>query len=132
MSTKVRTKQEKTGEVVAYSEGAVRNNSAVVEYCRISMAALSGSTAGLLGLTGLYGFGFYIFAVVGLWALLMMKTGGQWKKYFISRQSLLTNGFFGGLFIPFRHGACLLRGGNTQYLKLAEIHNCATNCNYYL
>lgn len=31
------------------------------------MAALSGSTAGLLGLTGLYGFGFYIFAVFGLW-----------------------------------------------------------------
>ncbi|XP_012259653.1 ER membrane protein complex subunit 6 [Athalia rosae] len=98
MSTKVRTKQEKSGEMIAYSEGAVRNNAAVVEYCRISMAALSGSTAGLLGLTGLYGFGFYIFAVAGLWALLMMKTSGQWKKYFISRQSLLTNGFFGGLF----------------------------------
>lgn len=54
-------------DVVAYSEGAVRNNAAVVEYCRISMAALSGGTAGLLGLTGLYGFGFYIFAVISLW-----------------------------------------------------------------
>lgn len=31
------------------------------------MSALSGSTAGLLGLTGFYGFGFYLFAVVGLW-----------------------------------------------------------------
>lgn len=113
--------------MIAYSEGALRNNSAVVEYCRISMAALSGSTAGLLGLTGLYGFGFYIFAVVGLWvrfesnihkpskildvhllyisiifqALLLMKTGGQWQKYFMSRQSLLTHGFFGGLFVSF-------------------------------
>lgn len=46
---------------------AVRNNAAVVEYCRISMAALSGGIAGLLGLTSLYGFGFYIFAVIGLW-----------------------------------------------------------------
>lgn len=54
-------------EMVAYSEMALRNNAAVVEYCRTSMAALSGSTAGLLGLTGLYGFGFYGFAVVGLW-----------------------------------------------------------------
>ncbi|XP_011302515.1 ER membrane protein complex subunit 6 [Fopius arisanus] len=98
MSTKVRTKQDKSGDVIAYSEGAVRNNAAVVEYCRISMAAMSGGTAGLLGLTGLYGFGFYVFAVFALWALLLFKAGGQWKKYFISRHSLLTNGFFGGLF----------------------------------
>lgn len=54
-------------DINAYSELALRNNAAVVEYCRISMAALSGGTAGLLGLTGLYGFGFYIFAVIGLW-----------------------------------------------------------------
>ncbi|XP_001601128.1 ER membrane protein complex subunit 6 [Nasonia vitripennis] len=98
MSGKVRTKQDKPDDIIAYSEVAVRNNAAVVEYCRISMAALSGGTAGLLGLTGLYGFGFYIFAVISLWAMLLMKAGGQWKKYFVSRRSLLTNGFFGGLF----------------------------------
>lgn len=95
---KVKTKLEKTGEIVAYSEVALRNNSAVVEYCRTSMSALSGSTAGLLGLTGLYGFGFYLFAVLGLWGLLMMKAGSQWKKYFVCRRHVLTNGFFGGLF----------------------------------
>lgn len=61
-------------EIVAYSEMAVRNNASVVEYCRTSMAALSGGTAGLLGLTGFYGFGFYVFAVVGLWvSLFFMK-----------------------------------------------------------
>ncbi|XP_063241178.1 ER membrane protein complex subunit 6 [Bacillus rossius redtenbacheri] len=99
MSTgRVRTKVEKTGEIVAYSEAAVRNNAAVVEYCRTSMAALSGSTAGLLGLTGFLGFGFYVFAVVELWALLLFKAGSHWKKYFINRRTLLTNGFFGGLF----------------------------------
>lgn len=97
MLGKIKTKQEK-GEIIAYSEAAVMNNAAVVEYCRISMAALSGGTAGLLGLTGLYGFGFYIFAVFGLWAMLLLKAGGQWKKYFISRRNLLTSGFFGGLF----------------------------------
>ncbi|KAL0275383.1 UNVERIFIED_CONTAM: hypothetical protein PYX00_003242 [Menopon gallinae] len=95
---KIRTKLDRSGELVAYSEAAVRNNAAVVEYCRTSMAALSGGTAGLLGLTGFYGFGFYIFAVFGLWALLLIKAGSQWKKYFINRKSLLTNGFFGGLF----------------------------------
>ncbi|KAJ8665339.1 hypothetical protein QAD02_007001 [Eretmocerus hayati] len=101
MSGKIRTKQDKSDDIVAYSEMAIRNNGAVVDYCKISMAALSGGTAGLLGLTGLYGFGFYIFAVISLWAMLLMKAGGQWKKYFVSRRSLLTNGFFGGLFVSF-------------------------------
>jgi hypothetical protein len=59
-------------DIIAYSEVAVRNNAAVVEYCRISMAALSGGTAGLLGLTGFYGFGFYIFAVLSLWVNLFL------------------------------------------------------------
>ncbi|CAB3223015.1 unnamed protein product [Arctia plantaginis] len=85
-------------EGVAYSEAALRNNAVVVEYCRTSMAALSGSIAGILGLTGLYGFAFYVFAVVSLWVMFMLKTGPNWNKYYISRQSLLTNGFFGGLF----------------------------------
>ncbi|XP_033214791.1 ER membrane protein complex subunit 6 [Belonocnema kinseyi] len=98
MSGKVRAKPEQIGDVIAYSEIAVRNNAAVVEYCRISMAALSGGIAGLLGLTSLYGFVFYIFAVVALWAMLLFKAGGQWKKFFVSRLALLTNGFFGGLF----------------------------------
>lgn len=55
--------------MVAYSESALRNNAAIVEYCRTSMAAISGGTAGLLGFTGFYGFGFYVFAVLGLWVI---------------------------------------------------------------
>jgi ER membrane protein complex subunit 6 len=58
--------------MIAYSESAVRNNHGVVEYCRTSMAALSGGTAGILGLTGFYGFGFYMFAVMGLWVILCL------------------------------------------------------------
>lgn len=38
---------------------AIRNNGAILEYCRTSVSALSGGTAGILGLTGLYGFAFY-------------------------------------------------------------------------
>ncbi|XP_044743161.1 ER membrane protein complex subunit 6 [Chrysoperla carnea] len=98
MTVKIKSKENKSGEIIAYSETAMRNNAAVVEYCRTSMAALSGGTAGLLGLTGFYGFAFYVFAVVGLWALLVLKAGSSWKKYFISRKTLLTYGFFGGLF----------------------------------
>ncbi|XP_077291660.1 ER membrane protein complex subunit 6 [Arctopsyche grandis] len=85
-------------ELGALSEPALRNNAAVVEYCRTSMAALAGSTAGLLGLTSFYGFGFYLFSVFSLWILLLMKAGSSWQKFFISRRSLLTNGFLGALF----------------------------------
>lgn len=47
MSLVTKTKDNKS-EPVAYSEAALRNNAAVVEYCRTAMAALSGSTAGIL------------------------------------------------------------------------------------
>lgn len=45
MTTLTKTKDMKS-EPVAYSEAALRNNAVIVEYCRTSMAALSGSTAG--------------------------------------------------------------------------------------
>ena len=46
---RVRTRLDRTsGEIVAYSDVAVRNNSGIIEYCRTSMAALSGATAGKL------------------------------------------------------------------------------------
>lgn len=38
-----KTKNEPT---VAYSELAIRNNLSIVEYCRTSVAAVSGCTAG--------------------------------------------------------------------------------------
>lgn len=46
MSNRVRTRESKSGETIAYSESAIRHNASAVEYCRTSMAALSGSTAG--------------------------------------------------------------------------------------
>ncbi|XP_017771843.1 PREDICTED: ER membrane protein complex subunit 6 [Nicrophorus vespilloides] len=94
-----KAKSEKSSTpTVAYSEIAVRNNATVVEYCRTSMAALSGCTAGLLGLTGLHGAAFYIFTVFVLWFMINLKAGSQFNKFFMSRKALLTNGFFGQLF----------------------------------
>lgn len=112
----VKTRESKTGEIIAYSENAIRNNSSSVEYIRTAMSALSGCTAGncliyekinkfliifffkgILGLTGIIGFLFYVFAVFGLWFLLLFKSGANWQKYFITRRSLLTNNFLGGL-----------------------------------
>lgn len=42
-----KNKQDKNQNAIVYSELAIRNNLSVVEYCRISMAALSGCTAGM-------------------------------------------------------------------------------------
>ena len=63
---RVRTKVDKSGEMKAFSQTAITNNQAIVEYCRTSMAALSGGTAGILGLPTLYGFLFYGVSVVML------------------------------------------------------------------
>ncbi|XP_065371767.1 ER membrane protein complex subunit 6 [Calliphora vicina] len=87
----------KTGEIVAYSEAAIRHNISAVEYCRTSMAAISGCAAGILGLNGLLGFLFYFISVFVLWLLVLGKSGTGWRKFFINRQSLLTNSFMGAL-----------------------------------
>ena len=62
-----------SSQVKAFSQTAISNNQAVVEYCRTSMAALSGGTAGILGLSTLYGFAFYGISVVTLWLLVLWK-----------------------------------------------------------
>lgn len=53
--------------------------------------------AGILGLTGILGFIFYFLSVISLWGMIVAKSGANWKKYFINRQSLLTTGFLAGL-----------------------------------
>ena len=63
----VRSRRGKSSDTVAYSENAVRSNNGIVEYCRICNACLSGSTAGILGLTGLQGFVFFFLNVFILW-----------------------------------------------------------------
>ncbi|XP_018578439.1 ER membrane protein complex subunit 6 [Anoplophora glabripennis] len=89
----------KNEPVVAYSELAIRNNLSIVEYCRTSVAAVSGCTAGVLGLTGGYGALFFILAVTSFWLMLLCKAGiDSWKKFFTSRKSLLVNGIFGHFF----------------------------------
>jgi hypothetical protein len=45
---------------------------------RTSMAALSGSTAGILGLPTLYGFAFYVVSVVGKGLYLQKKILSIW------------------------------------------------------
>ena len=89
---------DKGSEIKVYNEGAIRHNMAVVEYCRTCTAVFSGMGAGILGLTALYGFAFYIISIFGMWLLILAKAGSHYERYFTSRKHLLTNGFFGALF----------------------------------
>ena len=81
-----------------FNERAVRQNSAVIDYCRTSGAVIAGAAAGIMGLTGLYGFAFFILFSVILSAILSMKAGRDWNKYFTTRRQLWIDGVVGGLF----------------------------------
>ena len=79
----------------------VRYNMGKAEYARTSISALSGVTAGILGLTGLHGFIFYVICALGLFLGLILKSGGsklKSRQYFLSRKQLLFSGQFGALF----------------------------------
>jgi len=91
-------RKEKTGEIVAYSEAAIRQNHAVLEYSRTSMSALAGCTAGILGFTSYYGFIFYVLTCLMLWAMVLAKAGSSWNKYFRQRLPILTGTVTGGIF----------------------------------
>ena len=85
-------------DLETYSPFAIRNNLGVVEYCRAFLAVVSGSAAGILGLTGLNGFAFYILVSLLMSILLGLKTQSKSERYFVSKWHLLTNGVFGELF----------------------------------
>ncbi len=82
---------------VAYSAAATQHNLLVVGYCRTALAALAGATAGILGLTGVIGFLFYLLASGLLSLLLLHKAGSNWQKYFIHRSAFLYSLIFGEL-----------------------------------
>ena len=81
-----------------YNERAVRTNSSIIDYCRTSGAAIAGAAAGIMGLTGIYGFLFFIIFSMGLSMLLSMKAGRDWDKYFTTKRRLWLDGVLGGLF----------------------------------
>ncbi len=85
---------------IIYNERAVRKNASIVDYCRTSSAAIAGATAGILGLTGLYGFAFFFVYSLVLSSMLAVKAGSDWDKYFTSRRQIWFDGMIGigGLF----------------------------------
>lgn len=80
-----------------FNEVAVMQNLASVDYCRIFTALLSGSTAGILGLTGLYGFIFF-FIANGLGGVFILhKYSAQYRQYFKQLYIVFSHGLFGSL-----------------------------------
>ncbi|XP_053206508.1 ER membrane protein complex subunit 6-like [Panonychus citri] len=78
--------------------GAMRTNMVILEYFKTSMSAISGFTAGVIGLYGLYGFIFYFLCAFLLWALILLRIGPDYKRYFHKRTIIFTNGLGSGLF----------------------------------
>ncbi len=83
---------------LVYNERAVMKNYAIIDYCRTSGAVIAGAAAGIMGLTGVYGFLFFIIFSVTLSMVLSMKAGRDWDKYFTTKRQLWFNGVIGGLF----------------------------------
>lgn len=81
-----------------YNERAVRQNSSIVDYCRTAGAVIAGVAAGIMGLTGLYGFIFFVLFSTSLSVVLTMKAGRDWNKYFTTKRQLWLDGVLGGLF----------------------------------
>ncbi|XP_022087222.1 ER membrane protein complex subunit 6-like [Acanthaster planci] len=93
-----RTDLQVPNEPIVYNELAIRTNMSILSYCRTFVSALSGSSAGILGLTGLEGFIFYFIVSFVFSLMLCVKAGRKWQEFFRHRQPLVTSGLLGGLF----------------------------------
>lgn len=82
-----------------YNELAVKANATSILFVRASASTIAGIAAGILGLSGLYGFVFYavISAVTGL-LLLALKTEGKPDTFFKDWSGVWLDEVFGNLF----------------------------------
>ena len=71
------------------SEASLRYNIRQITYCRTTTAVLTGSTAGILGLTGLIGFVLYLFTALIVSVGLVLKAGRNSANYFPSNYRLV-------------------------------------------
>ncbi|TKR81123.1 hypothetical protein L596_015055 [Steinernema carpocapsae] len=96
--TSMASSKRNTEDSVVISEAAVRHNFAVLEYSRTCQAAAGGMASGILGLTSIPGFLFYLIIVIIQAFFWHVKAGFQWKKYFTDISLPVTYSFVGGLF----------------------------------
>lgn len=97
ISRSTKKKQGITNFNKVLSESSIRYNDYLLEYCQTSMSALSGCAAGIIGLTGLYGFLFYFICSLFLSLVLLAYLGSNVKKYFLSKQTIITGTLWSGI-----------------------------------
>jgi hypothetical protein len=97
ISKSTKKKQGITNFNRVLSESSIRYNDYLLEYCQTSMSALSGCAAGIIGLTGLYGFLFYFICSLFLSFVLLAYLGSNVKKYFLSKQTIVTGTLWSGI-----------------------------------
>lgn len=91
-------KRAAQGSVMQFNEMALRNNVNVLEYSRTCQAAVAGCAAGIIGLTGIQGFVFYVVTSLLLSAIWYVKSAAQPTLYFGDKSVFVTHSFVGGLF----------------------------------
>ena len=84
-------------EIQILNDGAIRYNHYLLDYCQTSVSALSGCTAGVLGLTGLYGFAFYFICSICVSAAICALLGDRFDKYFLAKQQIFTGPLWSGI-----------------------------------
>ena len=82
---------------VLFSDASIRYNDYLLDYCQTSMSALSGSAAGIMGLTGLSGFVFYFVCSLFLSLVILLYLGARVSKFFASKQAIVTGTLWSGL-----------------------------------
>jgi len=97
MSRAGKAKKSSSLDGLVLSEQSIRYNDYLLEYCQTSVSALSGSAAGILGLTGLYGFLFYFVCSLLLSTVILVYLGTDSKKYFLSKQTIITGTLWSGI-----------------------------------
>lgn len=98
------------GGITLLNQENMRRNFAAVDQCRTAVSVIGGATAGTLGLTGLNGFLFFIVTVAILASLLCIRSGNNWKQYFMNRfnpfvmSSIFSSAFLYVVFWTFFYG----------------------------
>jgi len=67
-------------------------NGQLVFFVQVFLSIVAGMTAGVLGLTGLTGFLFYVLCTLAVAACLFLKTSGNLSEYFDSWTTLVLGG----------------------------------------
>lgn len=97
MVKQLKSKRNDISNNQVLSEAAIRYNDYLLDYCQTSMSALSGCAAGIMGLTGLYGFIFYFICSLLLSFLILLYLGTNVKKYFLAKSTIITGTLWSGI-----------------------------------